>query len=238
VKLLTRWCLSLKAECTNITISLRLLTKLIKDNTGDPSTDENSQAADTFATAKPLVHVSEAERSRIRSVCGNQLIKLAQENSFKPLITAEYFHVVARLMIDPVTNIRDILIKKLSRGLQSTKLPIYYMSIFSLTGLDSNRERRGRIKKIYSNLITRIRVADAKNQKKQILENIQRSRILPEMCLPYAVSLLAHNIQIETLKDDSKVKQVKECMSVILDPLIEKPDSWQVKKSIFLKFHE
>ena len=30
------------------------------------------------------------------------------------------------------------------------------------------------------------------------------------MCLPYAVSLLAHNIQIDSLKDDPKVKQIKE----------------------------
>lgn len=35
-------------------------------------------------------------------------------------------------------------------------------------------------------------------------------RILPEMCLPYAVSLMAHNIKIDSLKDDHKVKQVKE----------------------------
>ena len=75
----------------------------------------------------------------------------------------------------------------------------------------------------------RIRVTDARNQKKQIQANVQRSRVLPEMCLPYAVSLLAHNTHIDTLKEDGKVKQVKECMSVILDPLIEKPDSWQVE---------
>ena len=112
--------------------------------------------------------------------------------------------------------------------MQSNKLPIYYMSIFSLSGLDSNRERRARIKKIYSALITRIRLIDAKNQKKQLESNVQRTRILPEMCLPYAVSLLAHNVQIDSLKDETKVKQVKECMAVILDPLIEKPDSYQM----------
>lgn len=175
-----------------------------------------------------MIQVSEAERSRLRSVCGNQLIKLAQESSFKPLITAEFFHVVARLIIDPVTNIRDILIKKVSKGLQSTRLPIYYMSMFALSGLDTNRERRVKIKKIYSTLITRIRLNDAKNQKKQMEANLPRTRILPEMCLPYAVSLLAHNLHIDSLKEDNKVKQVKECMAVILDPLIEKPDSYQV----------
>ena len=203
-------------------MSLRLLTKLIKENTSEQASNES------IDESKSIVHVSEAERSRIRSVCGNQLVKLAQENCFKPLITAEYFHIVARLIIDPVNNVRDILIKKIHRGLQSTKLPIYYMSFFALSGFDSNRERRARIKKIYSALIARIRLTDAKNQKKQLETNVQRTRILPEMCLPYAVSLLAHNSQIDSLNNDSKVKQIKECMSMILDPLIEKPDSYQM----------
>jgi len=220
---LTRWCLGLKSECTNIATSIRLLTKLIKDNSVEPPADDAPATPDDA----PLP-VTEPERSRLRSVCGNQLLKLAQETAFKPLITAECFHVLARLLIDPVANVRDILIKKLSRGLQSMKLPIYYMAMFALNGLDSNRERRARIKKIYASLIARIRAADASNQKKQIQANVQRARILPEMCLPYAVSLLAHNTQIDTLKEDAKVKQVKECMSVILEPLIEKPDSWQV----------
>ena len=30
------------------------------------------------------------------------------------------------------------------------------------------------------------------------------------MCLPYAVSILAHNVQIDSLKDEAKVKQIKE----------------------------
>ena len=93
--MLTRWCLGLKSECTNIIPSLKLLVKLIKENTAESLSDSSSQLEDTSS----LVHVSEAERSRIRSVCGNQLIKLAQEPCFKPLITAEYFHALARLII-------------------------------------------------------------------------------------------------------------------------------------------
>ena len=33
IKLLTRWCLGLKSECTTITFTLKILTKLIKENT-------------------------------------------------------------------------------------------------------------------------------------------------------------------------------------------------------------
>lgn len=94
------------------------------------------------------------------------------------------------------------------------------MGIFALVGLDTNRERKARVKKIFSALIKNIKLSDSKDQSK--------NRLLPEKCLPYAISLLAHNIQIDSLKDESKVKQIKECMSIILDPLLESPDGHQL----------
>ncbi len=45
VKLLTRWCLGLKSECTSITITLKILTKLIKENICESSSTH--EAADT-----------------------------------------------------------------------------------------------------------------------------------------------------------------------------------------------
>lgn len=216
IKLVIRWCLGLKSECTNIVFTLKILVKLIKESSSDQSSKESNG-----------VVVSEAEKSRMRSICGSQLIKLAQESCFKPLITAEFFHVLARLIIDPVTNVRDLIIKKLHRGLKSSKLPIYYMSIFALCGFDVNRERKVRVKKLYTALVKNIRLNDAKEQRNQTA-NTQKPRILPEMCLPYAVSLLAHNTKIDSLKDDAKIKQVKECMSIILDPLLETPDAYQI----------
>ena len=214
IKLVIRWCLGLKAECTNIVFTLRILVKLIKESSSSSSSEQSSG-------------VSEAEKSRVRCICGSQLIKLAQESCFKPLITAEFFHVLARLIIDPVTNVRDLIIKKLHRGLKSSRLPIYYMSMFALCGFDSNRERKVRVKKLYSALVKSIRSNDAKEQRSQAA-SAPKPRILPEMCLPYAVSLLAHNTKIDSLKDDAKIKQVKECMSIILDPLLETPDAYQI----------
>lgn len=78
------------------------------------------------------------------------------------------------------------------------------MSLFVLCGLDSNKERKSKVKKIYSSLIKQFRQADQSKQSNS------KGRVLPEICLSYAVSLLAHNIKIDSLKDDHKVKQVKE----------------------------
>jgi hypothetical protein len=47
-------------------------------------------------TSKPK---SEPERARLRIMSGTQLLKLIQEVCFQSLLTAEFFHVLARLMI-------------------------------------------------------------------------------------------------------------------------------------------
>jgi hypothetical protein len=63
--------------------------------------------------------------------------------------------------------VRDIIIKKLHKGLKSSRLSFCYASIFSLCGLDPNRERRVRVRKIYASLIKAIRLAEAKNLAKE-----------------------------------------------------------------------
>ena len=158
VKLVVRWCLGLKSECTSIVNVLRILIKLIKDNSSSSSFSLSENGAE---------NVTEAERSRVRATCASQLLKLAQESAFKPLVTAEYFQTLARLIVDPVADVRDILIKKLNRGLKSLKLPIYYMSVFALCGLDTSRDRKSRVKKLYAALIKSLRLSDAKEQLRQ-----------------------------------------------------------------------
>lgn len=112
---------------------------------------------------------------------------------------------------------------------------MFYMSMFILTGLDVNRERKAKVKKLYVSLIKMYRVNDAKEQALGAAKQAQQAskgscygllrcqvfiyyfnfnklkvRILPEMCLSYAVSLLAHNVKLDSLKDEHKVKQIKE----------------------------
>jgi hypothetical protein len=223
VKLLVRWCLGLKSECPSIINTLKILVRLIRENSSINS--QIQQDSDN------QVIVSDAEKSRLRSVCGSQLIKMAQESSFKQFITAEYFHALAKLIIDPITNIREIIIKKLQKGLKSNKLSINYMAMFALCGFDGSRERKSKVRKIYSQLIKQIRLQDQKKQQQHQLKDPNGTappRILPEMCLSFSVSILAHNIKIDSLKDETKVKQIKECMSIIFDPLLESPDSYQI----------
>ena len=81
------------------------------------------------------------------------------------------------------------------------------MSMFILCGLDSNRERKMRAKKHYISLVKFIRDS---NKKIQLEENTKRLKLLPENCLSYAISLLAHNFKIDSLKDETSIKHLKE----------------------------
>jgi hypothetical protein len=59
--------------------------------------------------------------------------------------------------------VRDIIIKKLHKGLKSGRLSFCYASIFALCGLDPNRERRVRVRKIFTSLAKTLRANEAKN---------------------------------------------------------------------------
>lgn len=97
------------------------------------------------------------------------------------------------------------------KGLKTNRLSLNYMAFFALVGLDTSRDRKTRVKKLYSQLIRKYRLmSDANTKSADPTTNPQKTRILPEMCLSYAVSLLAHNIRLDNIKDDHKVKQVKE----------------------------
>ena len=75
------------------------------------------------------------------------------------------------------------MIKKLQKGLQSHKLPIYYMSMFALLGFDSNRDRKLKVKKIYTLLIKRMRFNDAKQQQKNLESTAIARRMYSEIYL-------------------------------------------------------
>ena len=82
-------------------------------------------------------------------------------------LSKTHFLILTLTVKDPVTNIRDIVIKKLAKGLKSNRLPLNYMAFFALVGLDSSRDRKSRVKKLYSQLIRTYRMMDAKDAAKQ-----------------------------------------------------------------------
>jgi hypothetical protein len=107
-----------------------------------------------------------------------------------------------------------------------------YMSMFILSGLDQNRERKARVKKLVYGLVKLFRESNKKIQSISTVSDNQQQVLkannLPEYSLSLAISLLAHNCKIDSLKDEVTVKQIKDSLSLILDPLLDNPDGYQI----------
>ncbi len=88
------------------------------------------------------------------------------------------------------------------------KLPIQFMAILILSALDTNSERKLRVEKIYIGLIKTIRKGNRRVRPSE--PNESRTKSFPENCLPYAISLLAHNCKLDSLKDEVAIWQLKE----------------------------
>jgi hypothetical protein len=73
----------LKSECPNVASTVKLFARLINEQNDLVEYKEKS----------------EPEKARIRLVCGNQILKLAQEPCFKSFILPDQYHTVARLII-------------------------------------------------------------------------------------------------------------------------------------------
>jgi hypothetical protein len=82
----------------------------------------------------------------------------------------------------------DIFFNKLTKYLNLFKLPFSYISILVLASLDKNFERKSRAKQSYKQLLK--------------LFNYRQTDRFPAYFLPYAISLLAHNLNFESLKEN------------------------------------
>ncbi len=88
-----RWCLGLKAEAA-LPITLNIFSRIIEIN-----------SSSNYALNK-----SEPEKARIRLVCGAQVLKFAQEITFKSYIGANLFHLMAKLIIVNICKLSLIII--------------------------------------------------------------------------------------------------------------------------------
>ena len=83
-----------------------------------------------------------------------------------------------------------------------------------LAALDTNRERKNRVKKSY---VAIVKLIHEQNKKLRGMTNDENgdskgivTKNLPENCLPYAINLLAHNCKLESSKDEAGIKHLKE----------------------------
>lgn len=207
MKLLVRWLLGMKVNTNNsVTSTLRLLYTVI------------IHEGDLMEHGK----INKSELARLRLQAGCCMLKLAEEQVFADIITKEQFQALALLINDACYHVRLRFAHKLHKGLLGLRLPLEYMSIMSLAANDPLKERRSQLKQFLNININKRRDYLKQNQN---LKGLMTS-VLPDYVLPFTIHLLAHDPDFKTYDHMESLKNLKECLWFILEPLTGRAEDY------------
>ncbi|XP_076468516.1 sister chromatid cohesion protein PDS5 homolog A-like isoform X1 [Babylonia areolata] len=207
MKLLVRWLLGLKSNANNsATSTLRLLYTVIIHE-GDLMEHH---------------HLNKPELARLRLQAGCCMLKLAEEPCYADIFTREQFQALALLINDSCYHVRLRFAQKLHKGLLCLRLPLEYMSIFSLAANDPLKERRTQLKQFLNSNVQKRRDYLKQNPNARSL----MSSVLPDYVLPYTIHLLAHDPDFKSFDDVESLKNLKECLWFLMEPLIGRTEDY------------
>ncbi|XP_078602291.1 sister chromatid cohesion protein PDS5 homolog A-B-like [Branchiostoma floridae x Branchiostoma japonicum] len=213
LKLIVNWLLGMKNNDGNsCTSTFRLLHAMIKNK------------GDLMQKGK----VSQPEQAHLRLAAGCAVLKLAQERVFAELLTLEQFQMVASLMNDKCLEVRQKFTNKLHKGLMRLRLPLEYLSIFSLAAREPHAGLRRQIKACINKNIAQRRQYITQHSGAQA----KRMSLLPDYVVPYTIHLLAHDPRFYDRQKVEQLKDIKECLWFIMEPLIMRSEN---QNYIFLK---
>lgn len=201
MKMIVRWLLGLKTATQSGVSTLRLLTTVILHR-GD---------------LMEKGHVSPAEKSWLRLTAATCMIKLCQEPSYAEVISLEQFQVLALVINDECYEVRERFSQKLHKALMLLKLPLDFMAIFSLGGLEKNRELKAQFKQFFLTNVNKRR----EYLKQNPLTTAKLYHYLPDYVLPYTVHLLAHDPAFKKYDDLNSLLKLKDCLWFIMEPLMK-----------------
>lgn len=201
MKMIVRWLLGLKNASQSAVSTLRLLTTVILHR-GD---------------LMEKGHVSPAEKSWLRLTAACCMLKLCQEPSYSEVISLEQFQVLSLVINDECYHVRDRFAQKLHKALMLLKLPLDFMAIFSLGGLEKTKELKSQFKQyLHSNINKR-----REYLKQNPLTTAKLYNYLPDYVLPYTVHLLAHDPAYKKFDDVQSLLKLKECLWFLMEPLMK-----------------
>uniref|UniRef100_A0A914XK15 Uncharacterized protein n=2 Tax=Plectus sambesii TaxID=2011161 RepID=A0A914XK15_9BILA len=212
----------LSPQCAAKVAGIKFMVRyLVGVKTNDDSmVSKTLKMLSAIVEAKGDIHydnkISEAEKSYMRLTAGVCVLKLAEEAAFCPLISHEYFQVVAELISDECAEVRQRFALRLHKGLSLIRLPIEYMAMFSLAPLfkgEGHKTFRNQIRNCVNINVTKRRELLRKRPDLQ-----QRlPYYMPEYCMAYAVHLLAHNKRLRRHDDIGALSELKECLWLLLE---------------------
>ncbi|GIZ01730.1 sister chromatid cohesion protein PDS5 homolog B [Caerostris extrusa] len=185
MKVMVRWLLSLKDVMKPAMSTFRLLNTIIE------------QRGDLMERG----HNAPMENSWMRVTAAGCLLRLCREPNYSESLTLQQFQRLAYVITDECFEVRNIFVEKLNKGLHFMKLPLEFLAIYALGGLEPDAILKDNIKNNLAN---------------------NEPLHLPDYALQYAVHLLAHAPFLREYNNVPSLLKVQKCLSFFLEPLILK----------------
>jgi sister-chromatid-cohesion protein PDS5 len=199
MKTMSRWLLGLKEDVVSAQKTFRMLNAFI------------SSGGDLNGSNK----LSKPEMSWLRLRAGCVMLRISEQKGVGDQFNIEQFYELSRLMIDEVPQVREAFATKLHKGLcqplPGRCLPLDFMGIYVLAGLEQDKKIKAYIKKMmvidinkrreYAKTLTTSSTGSKVNKAMS-----QLPAILPDYMLTFAIPVLVH---LPTFTDPSNVEQLK-----------------------------
>ena len=172
-----------------------------------------------------------AERSWLRLAAGCAMLKICEQKGVGDQFTTEQYYTLSRLVTDPVIQVREHFLSKLhkglSRGLPNKCLPLDFMGLFALAGLEADKRLRGLAKNFMVNNINKRR-----EYMKSVMQgggekaSAQLPHIMPDYMLVFAVPVLTHDLNFTSHTDVEYLKRIRLALWFVLEPLMTKNENY------------
>ncbi|XP_068145904.1 sister chromatid cohesion protein PDS5 homolog B [Drosophila tropicalis] len=173
-----------------------------------------------------------AEKSWLRLGAACAMLKVCEQKGVGDQYSAEQYLQLSQLMVDPVPQVREIFARKLHKGLGKSLprncLPLDFMGMYALSGLETDRKLQ--------DLVRHYVEADI-NKRREYLKTVamtspdsstdsQSLYILPDYMLAFAIPVLVHDPSFTNHEDYVQLRKMEKCLRFILEPLMAKRDTF------------
>lgn len=206
MKMMVRWLVGLRTASASASSTLRLLVTVISHG-GDLMEKE---------------HVSAMERSWLRYMAAACMLKICCCPPYADVLSHEQFQKLALVLQDECPEVREQFGQKLHKHLLAMRLPLQFLAIFALGGVEKRRPLRNQLRQWLLSCINKRRDF----LKQHTINSMKLITILPDYVIPYAVHLLAHDPCLPKYDDVPGLVQIKECLWFLMEPLITKNEGY------------
>jgi len=216
LKMMGRWLLGLKTDEVAAQKTFRMLNAIIENG------------GDLLEEGKP----NPAEKSWLRLSAGCAMLKICEQKGVGDQFTTEQFYTLSKLVTDPVPQVREQFLiklhKGLGRGIPHKCLPLDFMGLYALAGLEAEKRLRGLAKQFMINDI---------NKRRDYMKTLMLSggsekaaaelpHIMPDYMLVFAVPVLTHDPAFPAHTDLEYLKRIRQALWFILEPLMLKNENY------------